>query len=145
MNDAAGMGGIQSERDLIGDVEDLILGGTRIFSQEIGEVLAIQELHYQISKLPGAGDGGSKVSDVDHVGVTQTTRRFGLALKSEEKLILCGELGDDYLHRDGSRRAEVGRLEYGAHSTFTKLPFDTVLSIQDGARQRSEVHDINGS
>jgi hypothetical protein len=145
MNDAAGMGGIESERYLIDDVEDLIRGGTRIPSQEFGEVLAIQEFHYQIGKLPVAGDGGSKVGHVDHVGVAQTPGRFGLALKAEEKLVLCGELGDDYLHRDDSRGAEVDRLEYSAHSTFAKLPLDTVLSIQYGARQRSEVHDINGS
>src|SRR5215469_13967505 len=91
MNDAAGMSSIESERDLIDDVEDLILGGTRILSQEFGEVLAIQELHYQISQLPGARDSASKVRNVDHVGMAHTPRRFGLALKAEEKFVLCGE------------------------------------------------------
>jgi hypothetical protein len=72
--------------------------------------------------------------------VAQAAGRFGLSLKSQQKFVLCSEPRRNYLHRHRSRRPQVDREEYCAHSTFAKLPLDPILSIQDHARQRREVH-----
>ena len=92
---------------MIDDVEDFIRRGTWILPQELREVLAIQEFHHEIGKLPTIHDGGSKIGDIYHVGVAQTARCFGLSLESKEKFVVSRELRHNYLYGNRSRRTQV--------------------------------------
>src|SRR4051794_26788346 len=91
MDNPTFMGCVESQRDLIYDVEDFMRRGTWILPQELREVLAIQEFHHEIGELPTLHDGASKIRDIYHVGVAQTAGCFGFSLESKEKFVVSGE------------------------------------------------------
>lgn len=71
--------------------------------------------------------------------MAQTARRLGLSLKSKEEFVSSSELRHNYVQGNRARRAQVGRVEYCAHSTFAKLPLNPILSIQDRVEAEGKI------
>jgi hypothetical protein len=129
------MGDIESQSDLIQNVEDFIHGRTGILFQKGSKVLPIQEFHDQIRKAPVVQLSGSEVSDIYHIRMAQTASSFRLPLKSEKKLIFSRELRNNHFDRNRPGSSQVGRPKHRAHSALAKLLLDPILLIQNDTRQ----------
>ena len=135
VEDPLGVRGAERAGDLAGDPQAALDRQRRLAHRQLGQRLAVEELHHDER---AAVVGGAEVRHVDDVLVADGAREARLLQQARDEVALGVELLEQDLDRDALADDGVGRLVDRAHPALADPPDNLIPPGQHGPDERIE-------